>query len=186
MSTGTIALLIGAVLSSTDAAAVFSVLRRVPLPRAGHRVLEAESGFNDAPVVMLVVTLAAAAVPGASRTRGGSSLLIAVARAGRRRASIGLAVGYGGALAAAAASRSPSSGLFPIAVAGAGRPRLRGGRRAAHAAGFLAVYLAALVLGNTRLPHRAGRPPASPQALGWLAQIGLFVHARACWPPRPS
>ena len=52
------ALLVGAVLSSTDAAAVFSVLRRVPLPRRVTGMLEAESGFNDAPVVLLVVTLA--------------------------------------------------------------------------------------------------------------------------------
>ena len=56
-----VALLLGAVLASTDAAAVFSVLRRVPLPRRLSGVLEAESGFNDAPVVLLVVALAAQA-----------------------------------------------------------------------------------------------------------------------------
>ncbi len=48
-------LIIGAVVSSTDAAAVFSVLRKVPLPSRITGVLEAESGFNDAPVVILVV-----------------------------------------------------------------------------------------------------------------------------------
>ena len=57
------ALLIGAILSSTDAAAVFSVLRTVPLPRRLSGMLEAESGFNDAPVVILVVALAAQRVP---------------------------------------------------------------------------------------------------------------------------
>src|SRR3954469_2726139 len=51
------ALLIGAVVSSTDAAAVFSVLRTVPLPARLTGLLEAESGFNDAPVVILVVAL---------------------------------------------------------------------------------------------------------------------------------
>ena len=68
----TIALLVGAVLSSTDAAAVFSVLRRVPLPRRVTGMLEAESGFNDAPVVLLVVTLRrAVGRPARRATRGG-------------------------------------------------------------------------------------------------------------------
>ena len=54
------AFLIGAILSPTDSAAVFSVLRRVPLPPRLAGLLEAESGFNDAPAVILVVTLAGA------------------------------------------------------------------------------------------------------------------------------
>ena len=60
----TVALLIGAILSSTDAAAVFSVLRKVPLPHRVTGVLEAESGINDAPVVLMVSALASAAAPG--------------------------------------------------------------------------------------------------------------------------
>ena len=91
----TIALLIGAVLSSTDAAAVFSVLRRVPLPRRVTGMLEAESGFNDAPVVLLVVTLAQQAVPGAETHPWWQLLLIAVAEL-VGVAAIGLAIGYGG------------------------------------------------------------------------------------------
>lgn len=55
------ALLLGAIVSSTDAAAVFSVLRMVPLPHRLTGLLEAESGFNDAPVVILVVAFATAA-----------------------------------------------------------------------------------------------------------------------------
>ena len=49
------ALLLGAILSSTDAAAVFSVLRVLPLPQRVAGLLEAESGFNDAPSVILVL-----------------------------------------------------------------------------------------------------------------------------------
>jgi cell volume regulation protein A len=43
-----------------------------------------------------------------------------------------------------------------------------------HASGFLATYLAGLVLGNARLPHR-GDTVSFAEGLGWLAQIGLFV-----------
>ncbi|RQW93801.1 cation:proton antiporter, partial [Micromonospora inaquosa] len=52
-----LALLYGAVLSSTDAAAVFATLRRLRLPPRLVATLEAESGMNDAPVVLLVVLL---------------------------------------------------------------------------------------------------------------------------------
>ena len=55
-----LALLYGAVLSSTDAAAVFATLRRLRLPPRLVAALEAESGMNDAPVVLLVVLLSAA------------------------------------------------------------------------------------------------------------------------------
>ena len=48
------ALLLGAVVSSTDAAAVFAVLRSLPLRAATRATLEAESGFNDPPVIILV------------------------------------------------------------------------------------------------------------------------------------
>src|SRR3712207_7980839 len=43
--------------SSTDAAAVFATLRRLPLPRRLAASLETESGLNDAPVILLVVVL---------------------------------------------------------------------------------------------------------------------------------
>src|ERR1700759_1394517 len=54
-----LALLLGAIVSSPDAAAVFSVLRVLPLPRRLAGLLEAESGFNDAPAVLLVLVFSA-------------------------------------------------------------------------------------------------------------------------------
>src|SRR3954469_10346325 len=51
------AALVGAVVSSTDAAAVFATLRQLPLPRRLVGLLEAESGLNDAPVVIVVALL---------------------------------------------------------------------------------------------------------------------------------
>jgi cell volume regulation protein A len=167
----TIALLIGAVLSSTDAAAVFSVLRRVPLPRRVTGLLEAESGFNDAPVVLLVVTLAQQAAPGAEPHPWWQLVLIAVAEL-IGGSAIGLAIGYGGGRALRLVA-SASSALFSIGVV-ALTVLAYAAATLAHTSGFIATYLAALVLGNMRLPHRAA-VRSFAQALGWLAQIGLFV-----------
>jgi len=168
----TAAMLIGAVLASTDAAAVFSVLRRVPLPRRLTGMLEAEAGFNDAPVVILVVALAAQATPGAgSHPAWWQLLLMAVAELAGG-AAIGLLIGYGGGLLTRRIGLS-SSGLFSIGVVSLTVLAYATGALL-HASGFLAAYLSALVLGNMRLPHRAA-VRGFAQALGWLAQIGLFV-----------
>jgi cell volume regulation protein A len=160
------AFLVGAVLAPTDSAAVFSVLRRVPLPARIGGLLEAESGFNDAPVVILVVALAGASAPTWYELVG---LLAYELAAG---AVIGLAVGWLGALAVRRIAL-PASGLYPLAVM-ALCVTAYGAAAAVHASGFLAVYLAAVVLGNSRLPHR----PATrgfAEGMAWLAQIGLFV-----------
>ncbi len=167
----TVALLVGAIVSSTDAAAVFSVLRTVPLPRRLSGILEAESGFNDAPVVILVVALATQSVPGAERQSWWQLLLHAgVELVGG--ATIGLALGYVGGRALRRLAGS-SSGLFSIGVV-ALTVLAYAVAASAHTSGFIAVYLAALVLGNSSLPHRAA-VQAFGSAMGSLAQIGLFV-----------
>ena len=168
----TIALLVGAVLAPTDAAAVFSVLRRVPLPRRLTGLLEAEAGFNDAPVVILVVALAAQASPGSgSHTVWWQLLLMAVGELAGG-AAMGLLIGYAGGHLMRRIGSS-SSGLFSIGVMALTVLAYAAGARL-HVSGFLAAYLSALVLGNMRLPHRAA-VRGFAQALGWLAQIGLFV-----------
>ena len=168
----TVALLVGAVLSSTDAAAVFSVLRRVPLPRRLTGLLEAESGFNDAPVVILVLALAAQASPAGSSYGAWWQLLLIAAAELAGGAAIGLLIGYvGGHLMRRIGSSS--SGLFSIGVMSLTVLAYAAGALL-HTSGFLAAYLSALLLGNMRLPHRAA-VRGFAQALGWLAQIGLFV-----------
>lgn len=160
------ALLVGAVLSPTDSAAVFSVLRRVPLPPRLGGLLEAESGFNDAPVVILVVALAGASAP------TWWELLLLIGYELAVGALVGVAAGAAGAWGVRRIAL-PASGLYPIAVM-ALCVVAYGAAAAIHASGFLAVYLAALVLGNARLPHR----PVTRgfvEGLAWLAQIGLFV-----------
>ncbi len=161
-----LAVLLGAVTSPTDAAAVFSVLRRVPLPRRLTGALEAESGLNDAPTVVLVTLISA----GGNHTVWGFAGEIAwelgLGTAG------GLAVGYGGAWLLRR-SALPSSGLYPLAVMSL-TVLAYAGTAALHGSGFAAVYVAALVLGNAELPHRAATRSFS-EGVAWLAQIGLFV-----------
>ena len=65
-----VAVLLGAVTSPTDAAAVFSVLRRVPLPSRVTGSLEAESGLNDAPTVVLVTLISTGGQPRVPRIPG--------------------------------------------------------------------------------------------------------------------
>jgi cell volume regulation protein A len=162
------ALLIGAVLAPTDSAAVFSVLRKVPLPPRLGGLLEAESGFNDAPVVILVVALASTghSVP------SWWELLLLIAYELALGAVVGLVVGYAGAWGLRRIAL-PSSGLYPLAVL-ALCVTAYGAAAVAHGSGFLAVYVAGLVLGNARLPHRSATR-GFVEGAGWLAQIGLFV-----------
>lgn len=161
------ALIIGAVVSSTDAAAVFSVLRNVPLPKRITGVLEAESGFNDAPVVILVVAFSTA-----GPVEHWYLLLAEIVMELAIGAAIGMAVGWLGAYALRHIAL-PASGLYPIAVMAIAVFAYAAGATA-HGSGFLAVYIASLILGNAKLPHR----PATrgfAEGLGWIAQIGLFV-----------
>ncbi len=163
-----LAVLLGAVTSPTDAAAVFSVLRGLPLSPRLVGALEAESGLNDAPTVVLVTLISTGAVAehGVSYTL---AIIVFELVAGLL---IGLAVGFGGAWLMRRAAL-PSSGLYPLAVlclallaysASAGL----------HASGFASVYVAALILGNSDLPHRTATRSFA-EGVAWLAQIGLFV-----------
>ncbi|WP_367379589.1 potassium/proton antiporter [Arsenicicoccus sp. oral taxon 190] len=164
------AFLVGAILSSTDAAAVFSVLRAVPLPRRLTGMLEAESGLNDAPVVLLVTALTAV-VDG---TAHASPLVLALEAVLELAAGtvVGLGVGWLGTRLLRRYADT-SSGLFSIGVLAV--PALAyAAATFVHGSGFIAVYVSALVLGNSGLPHKAATRGFAT-AMGWLAQIGLFV-----------
>ncbi|WP_127480733.1 potassium/proton antiporter [Nocardioides pantholopis] len=162
------AIVLGAVASSTDAAAVFSVLRQLPVRGRLRAVVEAESGFNDPPVIILVTVVTSDAwnSSGALGIAGqiGYQLLAGVA--------LGFAVARCGVWLLAR-SALPASGLYPLAtlaiaflafaVSG-----IAGGSP------IMAIYVAGLVLGNSRLPHRAATD-SFVEGLAWLAQIGLFI-----------
>ena len=161
------ALLFGAIVSSTDAAAVFAILRVLPLPRRVVGLLEAESGFNDAPAVILVILFSHTPMHLGAFSFVGS--LVYELAAG---AAIGLALGWLGGLALPRLAL-PGSGLYPLATFGISIVSFAAAG-AAHASGFLAAYLTALLLGNAPLPHRAATRSFA-EGMGWLAQIGLFV-----------
>jgi len=163
-----LAILLGAVTSPTDAAAVFSVLRRVPLPRRLTGTLEAESGLNDAPTVLLV-TLVSTNAALDHGVLGFAGIVVYELSVG---VLAGLAVGYGGGWVMRRVAL-PASGLYPIAVLTL-TVLAYAGSAAIHASGFAAVYVAALVLGNSDLPHRAATRSFA-EGVAWLAQIGLFV-----------
>ncbi len=160
------ALLLGSVLASTDAAAVFATLRGLPLRARIARVLEAESGTNDPLAVILVVGLASG-WHGSGATIAFEVLYEVVAGLAG-----GVAAGYAGR-AFLGRVALPASGLYPLAVLAfavlgyAGTSVLGG-------SGFVAVYVAAVVLGNSPLRHRAATLGFA-EGLAWLAQIGLFV-----------
>jgi cell volume regulation protein A len=161
-----LAVLLGAVTSPTDAAAVFSVLRKLPLPRRLTGALEAESGLNDAPTVVLVTLVS---VGGNHSFLGFAGEIVWELGIG---VAAGLVVGFGGAWLLRR-SALPSSGLYPLAVLSL-TVLAYASTASVHGSGFAAVYVAALILGNAELPHRAATRSFS-EGVAWLAQIGLFV-----------
>jgi len=166
------ALLIGAIVSSTDAAAVFSALRgsNVQLRQRVGATLELESGLNDPMAVILTITLT-----GVLLDSGNFEWLSFVVNIVMQLAvglAAGLAIGWMGQQLLQRV-RVPAAGLYPamtlaLALLAFGIPTLFLG------SGFLAVYVAALMLGNRRLPYRAGILRVH-DALAWLGQITMFL-----------
>lgn len=165
------AVLLGAVCSPTDSAAVFSVLRKVPLPTRLRSMLEAESGLNDAPTVLLV-TAASAMATGESMTGG---VLGFVANVGFELIGgvlFGLVIGWLGVVVLRNVAL-PSSGLYPLTIM-VWAVMAYAVAATLHTSGFAAVYVCAVLLGNGQLPHRQATKSFG-EGIGWIAQIGLFV-----------
>lgn len=166
-------LLVGAMVGSTDAAAVFSLLKTSGL-RVNERLastLEIESGLNDPMAVFLVLALTAALVE--PQSAGWSAALMFV-----QQAVLGTLAGVaGGALIAALLTRLPlgttADGLVALLLLSSGIA-VFGGAGWIGGSGFLAVYLFGLVVA-----HRAGvvvqRSLAAMDGFAWLAQAGLFL-----------
>ena len=162
------AILIGAVLAATDAAAMFSVMRSLRISTRVRTLLEAEAGFNDAPVVVLVSVVSSDAF-GATAWWLIPLIVLGELVGG---AVVGVAVGFAGRWLLPRLAL-PAVGLYPIAalalLVGA-----YGLADVVHTSGFLAVYVAAVIIGSTaRLPHRRSIVGFA-DGLAWIAEIGLF------------
>ena len=161
-------LLLGAVLSSTDGAAVFALLRGANLPQRLARTLEGEAGMND-PVAVLLVVGFIDLITKPSFGAGSIALLffeeLAVG------AAVGLAVGWLGVHSMRRA-RSAPEGLQLVASATT-LALAFGTADVLHGSGFLAVYLSGLVLGSADFPARRA-VLAFHEGLGSVAEIGMF------------
>jgi cell volume regulation protein A len=166
------ALLLGAILSSTDAAAVFFLLRAggIHLRDRVRSTLEIESGCNDPMAVFL--TLALVATFGAGREAGSwlDALLDFV-----RQMGLGLVFGLvGGYLIERLVARLDlDGGLYAVLVAALALA-VYAATQLVDGSGFLAVYVAGLTAANRRI-RRVGELKRFQQGLTWLAQIAMFV-----------
>jgi NhaP-type Na+/H+ and K+/H+ antiporter len=165
------ALLIGTAVAPTDAAAVSVLLRRakIALPERVAAALEVESGLNDPMSVFLTVVLVELLVAPGHATIAGAALLFL------REMGLGAAFGIGAGYLLLALFRrlKIEMSAFPV-LALAGALALFGGAQRLEASGFLAVYLAAVVVGTHE--HRARMAVERFfETFGWLAQIVLFL-----------
>jgi potassium/hydrogen antiporter len=160
------AFLLGAVVASTDAAAVFSTLRVTRLRRRLVRVLEAESGANDPVAVALTIGLIQWVEDG---SYGVADLLWLVTR----QLAVGLAAGVVIGFCAARLIGRARSQFAPVATVAIGAVGF-GLADVAGGSGFLAVYVVGLCVGNASIPLRRSLV-SFHEGLAFLAQVGLFI-----------
>ncbi len=166
------ALVLGAIVSSTDAAATFAVLRAsgLQLKRRVAATLEVESGANDPAAVILTTTLTTnLLVPGEVGLGG---ILLGIVTQLLIGAVIGVAAGWAGRTLLGRL-HLVTGGLYPALMLGVGLLSF-GVATLAQGSGFLAVYITGIVLGNGPLPYRTGLFRTF-DALAWLSQIGMFL-----------
>ena len=165
------ALLIGSIVASTDAAAVFALMRLkgMDVQRRTAATLEAESGLNDPVAVFLTVLFTEYLI--ADEGPGIGEVVLRLVWQMGGGAIIGLAGGY---LLTRLINRiGLAGGLYPILALSLALV-IFGGALAVGASGFLAVYAAGVVLGNSR--HReAVSIDRFHDGMAWLAQITLFL-----------
>jgi cell volume regulation protein A len=164
------AFLLGAVVSSTDAAAVFATLRFTNVRRRVARTLEAETGLNDPMAIALTIGLIEAIEEGRSSVDADFVWLVV------EQLGLGLVVGVAlGAFAMWAFARLPPQiGAFAPVASVAAASLAFGAADVIGGSGFLAVYLVGLAVGST--PSRYRRQLVGfHEGLAFLAQVAMFI-----------
>ncbi|MEQ5776203.1 potassium/proton antiporter [Thalassospira sp. NFXS8] len=164
--------LFGAIVSSTDAAAVFFLLRvgGINLRDRTRSTLEVESGSNDPMAVFLTISLVELIVQGT-----GDNLALELAERFVFQIGLGSVLGFlGGVLIVQGMNRIKlEPGLVPIVVLACALT-LFGATSIVGGSGFLAVYVAGLYAGNSKMRMSAG-VRRFQHVITWLAQIAMFV-----------
>jgi cell volume regulation protein A len=143
-------LLVGAIVSGTDGAAVFALLRGTALPARLARTLEGEAGFNDPVAVLLVLVIIELITKG---SYGATDVAIFVGRELLVGVAVGLGVGWAAARGLRSIRATPTGIVLVASLASAALAFGLAG--VAHGSGFLAVYLVGLQLADAELPERA-------------------------------
>ena len=163
-------LLLGAIISSTDGAAIFSLLRGSTLRRPLARTLEGEAGFND-PVAVLLVVGFVEWIDSPGDYGAWDMALLFVSELGIGTA-VGLSVGWL-AVNALRRARLATTGLYPVATLATAALAF-GSASFLHGSGFLAAYLAGLALGSAYIPAKR-TVTVFHEGLAWVAQIAMFM-----------
>lgn len=161
--------LLGAVVSSTDAAAVFATLRFTNIKLRLARTLEAETGINDPMAIALTIGLISWIQSPAYNFNDFASLLI-------QQIGLGLVIGLGmGLLATWVFARLPSSvGSFAPVVSISAAALAYGVASAVDGSGFLSVYIVGLAIGSTPSRYRH-QFVTFHEGLAFLSQVILFI-----------
>jgi cell volume regulation protein A len=161
--------LVGSAIAPTDPAVVFSVLGRREIGGRSGAILEGEAGVNDPAGIALMVGMLDLA------THPGDSFLVVVQEFALEM-TVGIAFGLAGARILIPALRSlrlPSEGLYPVlalVLAGA----LYAVTALGHGSGFLAVFIAGILVGDQRLPYK-GEIERFSGSLASLAELVVFI-----------
>jgi cell volume regulation protein A len=162
-------LLVGSIVSATDGAAIFALLRGSTLRRRLARTLEGEAGMNDPVAVLLVVGF----IDWIKKPDYGVIDMLGLFA---QQIGIGVAAGLGvGWLAVQGLRRTQlaTAGLYPVATIATAAVSF-GAADVLHGSGFLAVYLTGLTLGSAQIPAKS-TVTTFHQGLAWVGQLTMFM-----------